>query len=163
MNFLVIDTNVLVVANRQSAGVDEACVDACTKAIIEAEQNSVVLLDEDDEVRQEYFRNIGQERPYGLAARFLIHLHQNQYNASHFKKLMLLKNCNGEFACCPQQLIDAGFDRSDRIFAALAKLGNAPVLNATDSDWLDHFPVLKANGIFVHFLCGCEQARKIRK
>jgi hypothetical protein len=64
---------------------------------------------------------------------------------------------DGEFSDLPQPLIDANFDRSDRKFAALAKREQAPVVNAIDSDWLDHRVLLENNGINVKFVCGCDK------
>jgi hypothetical protein len=65
---------------------------------------------------------------------------------------------NGEYAALPQSLIDAGFDPSDRKFAALAKQEGATVANATDSDWLHHRTTLKDAGINIHFVCGCDRS-----
>ena len=48
----------------------------------------------------------------------------------------------------------AGFDSSDRKFAAAARKTGVPVMNATDSDWLIHRDALTANGIVVEFICG---------
>ena len=64
------------------------------------------------------------------------------------------KRDDGEFLDLPQALIDVNFDPSDRKFAALAKRENAPVINATDSDWLNHRDVIERTGIRVKFLCG---------
>ena len=63
-----------------------------------------------------------------------------------------------EYTALPQSLIDAGFDPSDRKFAALAKQEDATLANATDSDWLEHLTLLKAEKIRLLFVCGGDRS-----
>jgi hypothetical protein len=70
----------------------------------------------------------------------------------------LAKRADGEYADLPQPIINAAFDPSDRVFAALAKKTRAKVYNAVDTDWLEKRAVIEANGIAISFLCGCVSA-----
>jgi hypothetical protein len=70
------------------------------------------------------------------------------------ERVALPKRGDGQYVDLPQELIDVGFDPSDRKFAALAKKESVAVANATDSDWLQHLASLLASGIQVVFLCG---------
>ena len=51
------------------------------------------------------------------------------------------------------ELPENDFDRSDRKFLAVAVVADAPVLNATDSDWLEHKDLMVSLGVEVHELC----------
>ena len=51
----------------------------------------------------------------------------------------------------------ATFDPSDRKFVAVALASGSPVANATDTDWLDYQTALEANGVELHFVCGCDR------
>lgn len=154
MSDVIIDTNVAVVANRQNAGVAEACVDACIIFLVTARTDHVVLLDGGDEIRTEYARALQQGRPYELGAQFLIHIYQQQCNADRVRIIDLKKTATGDFVDFPNVPELAKFDPSDRKFAALARKTKTAVTNAIDSDWVDSFASLKANGITVDFLCG---------
>ncbi len=156
---LVLDTNVLVVANRQNPAVAEQCVDQARECLANAAIRDTVCLDKDDQILTEYARQINAEaRPQDIAARLLIWLRQNKYSENRIRIVDLKINLAGEYTDCPIKLILAGFDVSDRKFAAVAKKGKATVINATDSDWLDHAATLQEVGIRVDNLCGCNTA-----
>lgn len=158
MSEVIIDTNVAVVANRQNPDVVENCADACIIFLAKAKSEHVILLDDGDEIRAEYARALQLRRPYELGAQFLIYVLQRQYDSNRVRRIELTKTGAGEFSDFPQDPGLATFDRSDRKFAALAKVTGADVINATDSDWIDFQPALNANGISVNFLCGCNKA-----
>lgn len=156
MTDVIVDTNVVVVANRQNQDVCEDCIDACVKFLIAAQANCIVLLDDGDEIRKEYAEALHERRPYEIGAQFLLYVYQNQFNEAHVRRIDLARHANGEFVDFPsnQQLVN--FDPSDRKFAALARNQNTPVTNATDSDWANFLTPLNANGIQVNFLCGSD-------
>lgn len=78
---------------------------------------------------------------------------------SRCERVNLPKRGDGEYEDVPQALIDAGFDRSDRKFAALARRARVPVVNAVDSDWIEAYDLLAENEIRVKFVCGCDPGR----
>jgi len=156
---VIIDTNVAVVANRQSPKVAQECIDACAEFLAVARAEHVILLDQDDEIRAEYARALSMGRPYQLGAQFLVHVLQHQHGARHVRLVHLPKDAAGMFADFPTVAALAKFDLSDRKFAALGRRAGVPVTNATDSDWAAHLPALNANGIAVNFLCGCDKTK----
>jgi len=156
MTDVIIDTNVAVIANDQDPDVVESCIDVCKLFLISVMHDKIVLLDEEGEILSEYLGAISRDKPHGLGARFLFNLLQQQYNAERFCRTPLPKGANGEFLDFPNDQQLAGFDPSDRKFAALARNKNTPVTNATDSDWANFRTPLHANGIQVNFLCGCD-------
>jgi hypothetical protein len=63
MGDVIIDTNVMVVANRQNENVAITCVDACVKFLIHARDSCTLLLDGGDEIRAEYTKALQMGRP----------------------------------------------------------------------------------------------------
>lgn len=159
MSDTIIDTNVMVVANRQNAAVADECQDACIRFLIEARTSRVVLIDSGDEIRAEYARALQTSPPHQIGAQFLFHIYQQRYDPRRVRIVDLAKTPEGEFVDFPQTGGLAAFDVSDRKFAALARSTGTAVTNATDSDWLDFREMLQADGIAVDFLCGCERRR----
>lgn len=156
---LVIDTNVLMIADRRGSDITQLCVDSAIECVASLSDGNVICLDEDDAILDEYAANIKEIRPYSLVAKLLIDLRQQRYSASNIHRAPLPKNHAGEYKDCPQSLIDANFDRSDRKFVALAKVTQATVCNAVDTDWFDHADLLCREGIQVNNLCGTDPDR----
>jgi hypothetical protein len=159
MSKVIIDTNLIVVANRQNAEVAENCVLACTKFIIEARSNSIIIMDTSDEIRTEYAKALKTSKPMGLGALFLMHIFQHQFNTSTVQRVDFPKDESGEFIDFPKTPELADFDRDDRKFAALSKKTGVAVSTAIDTDWLISLEALHTSGISVHFLCGLETTR----
>lgn len=157
MSDVIIDTNVAVVANGQSTEVVSSCVNACMRFLTRAKTEHVVLLDGGDEIRAEFAKALQHRRPYELGAQFLIYVLQQQWNPDRVRIVHLDRTAQGGFVDFPSDPELATFDPSDRKFAALARKTGTPVTNATDSDWADSLAALNANGISVHFLCGCDK------
>jgi hypothetical protein len=78
-------------------------------------------------------------------------------NPKIVEQLHLNRRDDGEFTDCPQSLISAGFDVSDRKFVALAKISDATVINAVDSDWIEHADLLGQENVSIRNICGCDK------
>ena len=63
MSEVIVDTNVIVVANHQNTNVRENCVDSCIEFLTDVRNQHVVLIDDKDEIRMEYARVLGMGRP----------------------------------------------------------------------------------------------------
>lgn len=161
MSRCVVDTNVPIVANGRPAPKDPRppsvdCRRSAVTFLMDLLSNSTVLLDLEGAIQAEYRHHLNPHGQPGVGDRFYqVVLHSAP---DHIERVELPKRADGEYADLPQALIDAGFDPSDRKFAALAKRENVPVYNATDSDWLDHAASMVAEGIVVEQLCGCDKA-----
>ena len=154
-----IDTNVPVVANGRDDA-ERPIAPGCREATIVflmsfLENRERAIVDAAGEVEKEYRRYLIPAGQPGVGDRFYLQLVSNP---SLCERLHLPRREDGEYADLPQPVIDSGFDRDDRKFAALAKRRRVPVVNAVDSDWLDARALLRANGIRVEFLCGCDDA-----
>lgn len=135
MTDVIVDTNVAVVANGQSAKVVLDCLEASIRFLIEVVDRHTALIDDGDAIRSEYSLAISDARPHQVGAQFLVHLLRNMGNEARVRPVHLPKNLDGEYSDFPDDSRLAAFDRSDRKFAALARRTQTPVTNATDSDW----------------------------
>ena len=154
-----IDTNVPVVANGRDDE-DRPLALECRRAAIRflmrvLEKGERIVLDEEGEVEGEYRKHLRPKGQPGVGDRFYQRVLSDWILC---ERIPLPRRDDGEYADLPQALIDARFDRDDRKFAALAKRESIPVVNATDSDWLDAQALLACNGIRVKFVCGCDTA-----
>ncbi len=157
----VVDTNVPIVAN----GVPDpanprppslACREAAVEFLRAVLREGQILVDADGEVEAEYRRYLSPRGQPGVGDRFYLEIINSA--PRRIERTELPKRLDGEYADLPQAVIDAGFDVSDRKFAALAKRTRATIANAVDSDWLHHRAVLQREGIRLHFVCGCDSA-----
>ena len=62
-----------------------------------------------------------------------------------------------------EELPENAFDRSDRKFLAVAVVGEAVVLNATDSDWHEHAALMDSLEVEVTQLCPRYASKKVRR
>lgn len=155
----VVDTNVAIVANGRPDPRDPRppsipCRRAAVIFLSELVKSGTVLLDVEGAIQAEYRNYLNPSGAPGVGDRF----YQEVLHSSPrlVERVELPKRPDGEYEDLPQPLIDAGFDPSDRKFAALACKEGAPVYNATDSDWIEHSVTLAATGIQVTNLCGCD-------
>lgn len=159
MSRCVVDTNVAVIANGRPDPTDPrppaiACRIAAVKFLTAVVNSGTVLLDAEGAIQGEYRRHLNPRGAPGVGDRFYQVVYQSSPNL--VERVALLKRPDGEYADLPQSLIDAGFDPSDRKFAALAHKERVPVHNATDSDWIEHSTTLVSEGVDVVNLCGCD-------
>ena len=148
---IVVDTNVLVVANGDNERADPECELACIELLQEATKGKqTVLLDASNLIMAEYktYRSYSGV-PAGNA--FFKFLHDYQHSAKNIIHIPIQKtpDAEGEFANLPPN----DFDRDDRKFLAVAKAGDGRVVNATDSDWSEHADFIDSMGVQVLELC----------
>ena len=161
MSRCVVDTNVAIIANGRPDPSDPkqpsiACREATVRFLMDLLKTGVVLLDIGKEIQTEYGRHLKPSGQPGTGDRFYqVILHSSP---KLVERVELPKRADGQYADLPQSLIDAGFDPSDRKFAALGHKEDVPVYNATDSDWVQHAATLQAEQIQVEHLCGCDPA-----
>jgi hypothetical protein len=119
--------------------------------------SGTILVDAAGEVLTEYRRYLNPHGQPGVGDRFYMTILMSL--PARVKRVDLRLREDGQYVDLSQLIIDAGFDPSDRKFAALAAKEGSPVYNATDSDWIEQAEVLAAEGVEVVHLCGCDQAR----
>jgi hypothetical protein len=152
---VVIDTNVLLVAEGLHDDVSPECVLACVERLQAIMKSSTVVIDDAYRVIGEYQNKLDVKRGKGVGAAFLKWLVQNQANAKRVARVALTEMLNDHFAEFPVPALQTSFDPSDRKFPAVANAHPAkpPILQAVDSKWLRWWPDLAAAGIQIEFMC----------
>lgn len=153
----MIDTNVLLVADRRHSEVSPECVIACVEHLHRAQKSYVVTVDDANRILREYQSKISIERNEqpGVGTTFLKWLLQNQTNSGRVNKVPLTESKTNYFEEFPDIKFEPKFDRDDRKFVAVAHAHPAkpPIWQAVDSKWLDWWPSLLGVGVRVEFLC----------
>jgi len=151
---VILDTNVLIVADGRTPQAPASCVVACAEAL-EAATHDVVWLDTAGEILQEYQNNLNRTYPLGVMATFFVELQSNLGVPERCRSVSLTHNADRVYEEFPEDPALVGFDRSDRKFVAVALACgvNPDVLNAVDSDWWHYRAALAAGGVKLIFVC----------
>lgn len=157
MKAVVIDTNVPVVANGRTAQAGPDCVLACLEALESAANDGPIVLDDGLRILGEYMGKLSMSGQPGAGDSFMKWIWQNQANPCRCERVHIAPGAGGaeDYKEFPDDPALAGFDPSDRKFAAVA-LGSRHeprVLNAVDTDWWDYRRPLERHGVRVEFLC----------
>lgn len=151
---VVIDTNVLVVANGGHEQAGDRCQLACIDAL-EAARVGTVAIDDAQRILSEYRAHCSFSGQPGVGDAFFKWLWNQQGNPQKCRAVTITPHPKRGFDEFPADARLRGFDASDRKFVAVAlSVGEpAPVLNATDTDWWHALQALVDNGVQVEFLC----------
>ena len=163
MSAVVIDENVLIVAEKQSADVftDLTCIKNCQQALKTA-RGQITVLDVGGVVLQKYIKHFKPVRRRGFefeGTEFLIWLFDAQHDPRYCEQVKITA-LEPSFLEVPLELRipDAEnkvFDLDDHIWLAAAKASkNSPtILNATDSDWKNWEQQLLKHGFDIRCIC----------
>lgn len=154
MNEVVIDTNVLLVAEGMHPDVSADCVRECVAGLEAIRRSGTVVLDDGYRVLREYQNKLSANRGKRVGATFLKWLMQNQ-RTSRVEYVALTEQAENCFKEFPVAALQTSFDAADRKFPAIANAHAAKpaVLQAADCKWLDWWPALAAANVNVAFLC----------
>lgn len=158
---VVIDTNVLIVANRASEQADLECELAAARTLHEAMRQNLILIDTNNLATAEYDTYCRRSGQPGIGDLFFKSLLDNVANESRVVRVEIGVTQEEIDSALPPPLAD--FDPSDRKWIALHLVGSADsIINATDSDWAQRKDDLEKAGIHVDELCPqCLSDRKI--
>jgi hypothetical protein len=164
MSAVVIDTNVLLVANKKHEDVLPECVMECVRTLqgIQTQTQDTIVVDSEWRILSEYLNKTKPNQPKGVGDVFLKWLLQNPARLS---QVNLTETAKDEFAEFPDAALQAQFDPPDRKFAAVAHAhpDKPLVLQATDCKWLDWWPNLQIAGVNIRFLCPADVQRFYQK
>ena len=163
---MLIDTNVLRVANGEAAQASLECVISCTALLQQVYEQGGLVLDEDGEILAEYSRNARANGQPGAGDAFLLQCLRNWANPAWCDLAAITPHDERGYEEFPDDSALISFDRSDRKFVAVARKHPArpAIHNATDSDWAHpvHHRALVSHGVSIVFLClDCVAAPKI--
>lgn len=152
---VVIDTNVLAVANGAHEGASLACRQACVEHLLHARRECVIVLDDGHRILGEYLRNVNANAGRHAGDAFLKWLLQNKANPGRVHFVALTEIGPDSFAEFPDSALQPKFDAADRKFPAVAHAhaGKPPIWQAVDCKWLGWWQSLAKAGVQVEFLC----------
>ncbi|MFT3856190.1 MAG: hypothetical protein QM742_01305 [Aquabacterium sp.] len=154
----VVDTNVLLVANGQHPGVSADCVRRCAHWLETLMATGRIALDDQFEIVREYQHKTHASNGQGAGDAFLRWLLHRLDDAARCDLVTLVPDPARGYASFPDDPVLANFDAADRKFIAVACAHpeHPPILQATDSKWLDWSPALALQGVSVQYLCEAE-------
>jgi hypothetical protein len=159
MSTVVVDTNVLLVANGMAAQMSDGCRLKCLERLQRAHDGEAVVVDRQFLILGEYQNKlIPNRRPPGPGDAFVRYLLQNMANATRVAPVNLTptNNAKTEFAEFPKDAeLHRAFDPADRKFVAASNAHpeKPPILESADSKWLAWEARLLSHGINVEFIC----------
>lgn len=162
MSTIVIDTNVLLVADGQADHMSAACRTECASRLERVKTSEQVVLDRHRLILTEYGNRLNpSKRPPSPGTAFLKWLLVNQCNPKFSSTVDItpLDSEGKRFAeFPPDKALETEFDPSDRKFvsAAYTHPDKPPILESADSKWLGWEAALQAHGIRLEVLCRCE-------
>jgi len=136
----IIDTNIFAAANGLANHLTEREINKCKQFIAALAGNSVISLDLQGEIFQEYFIYTNRSGQPGIGDAFVKYLWDRQSDKMHCEKVDIEKNENGIYKQLNEKDGLLTFDSSDQKFIAVY-LGSEkqPVIcNACDSDWANN-------------------------
>ena len=153
----IVDTNVCVVSNR-SPGHGLQCASKCAIALNEIVTKGLLVIDAAGSVFGEYRRHLSFAGQPGMGDLFFKWLVDNRHRVDRVAHVELTAHPvrEGDYAEFPDDPALAGFDLTDRVFAALALThpDHPPILNAVDSDYWHFRDPLAESGVIVIHVCG---------
>ncbi len=152
---VIVDTNVVVVANGRSEQASSDCVDTCGERLEEIMRGEMKLvLDNRWIILREYMRNL-RSNSADVGDRFLGWILANRDKRCDLVSITLVDGSENEFEEFPDDPALEGFDPDDRKFVAVAVAHpeTPPILQAVDSRWWDFRDAFRRNGVTVEFIC----------
>ena len=150
---VVMDTNVVHVANGETPQASPCCVTACVDRMDRIKHGKErLVLDDQDRILKEYPTPTGQR---GAGHAFVKWVWTNRYNSALCELVTIYPHEARGFVEFPEDDGLATFDPDDRKFVAvaLASGGSPPIVNATDTGWRDHQEVLARHDVHIDFIC----------
>ncbi|MCE2823240.1 MAG: hypothetical protein ACK5FV_07900 [Bacteroidota bacterium] len=148
----VVDTNVLLVANKLS-DMSSDCAEGCVRFIESFWGQHTLVIDNHYLVLEEYMHKLNAKKS-GIGDKFLKQI-LGRLGSVKEVPLTLSGISNYDFVEFPDTLLSVDIDPSDRKFIAISYANDTdtPIAQASDSKWIGWEDALTASGITVHFLC----------
>lgn len=151
----IVDTNVILIANRQHQDMSPQCIDTCTIALQTLMQKGRIALDDRFQILLEYQHKTQPNKGKGAGDIFVKWVLQNNAKPTRCDRVPIATHPKRGFESFPDDTELANFDPPDRKFVAVSVAHplHPPILQAADSKWLAWAPALKRHGVQVDFLC----------
>jgi len=167
MSAIVIDTNVLLIADGQGGHMSDDCRLECEARLMAVQAGDQTVLDDSWLILGEYQHKLDPNQSPTPGSAFIKWLLQRQGMAQHVSWVSITSTNADQtkFAEFPSDAgLESAFDPADRKFVAAsnAHVEKPPILESADSKWLGWEANLAAHGIRLEILCRCE-LEEIRK
>lgn len=165
MPAVVVDTNVMAVAEELHEDVSADCLLACISCLERIKKSGKLVLDDRRRIIEEYLRVFDPGRQKGPGSAFLKWVLRNQYS-SKVARVTVTEIEDNVFAEIEDEKFQSEIDPPDRKFIAVALSArrlNPEILQAVDSEWLLWVNYLQTAGIRVRFLCKPEIERYFQR
>lgn len=158
MTYRIMDTNILVIANRRNTHATLVCSKRCADLLQELQIKGIVVIDADFRILKEYCQNANQTGQPGIGDAFLLWVLRNRGTPlCELQAITILPSADGSenYSEFPSDPTLHGFDPSDRKFVAvcLAHPARPSIHNAGDSDWGNYRTALEKHGVVVREVC----------
>ena len=162
---VVVDTNVILVANDAHGDVSPECILECVRRLQLLMQSGAIAIDDAYRILSEYQNKTSPRKGKGVGDVFVKWVLTKLTDGARVHVVPLTELGEDRFAEFPAASLEAAFDRPDRKFAAVANAHPAkpPIWQAADCKWLDWWPELQAHGVDVTFLCGDDVCQFYKK
>lgn len=162
---VVIDTNVLLVANGDHTDVSPDCRKACIARLLAVQGSGAVVVDDGYRIIGEYLNKTRPNQPKGAGDAFLKWLLTKKADATRVHWVSITETAKNTFSEFPDQTLQPSFDAPDRKFAAVANAhpDKPPIWQAADCKWLAWWPPLAVHGVVVDFLCPIDATKFYKK
>ena len=164
MKAVVIDTNVVLVANKQHPDVSDGCVVACAKRLETVMKSGKLALDDRFLILREYLNKTMPKTGNRPGDAFVKWALRHNANSERVDTVPIKEHNTRGFESFPDAPDLETFDPADRKFIAVANAHRhkPPIVQAADSKWLDWATALKRHGITVEFICE-DDIKRFRK
>jgi hypothetical protein len=158
MTEIVIDTNVLLVANGAHEHASEQCMATCIERLEAARSGHLVVIDDGHRILGEYGNKLQANQAKGVGDAFLKWLLQNSSNPRKVAQVSITDLVDESFAEFPEPPPQCDFDPPDRKFVAVSNAhpSKPRIWQATDCKWLDWWQALAEKEIHVDFICAAD-------
>ena len=155
MSIVVVDTNVVLVANGQHADVSPECVADCATLLQEIMKRGQLAIDDGFEILIEYQNKTTPKKGNRPGDAFVKWVLRNRLNSKFVEQATLESHPTRVYESFPDDARLTLFDVADRKFVAVANVmvSKPEIMQAADSKWLGWSPILKQCGVSVTFLC----------
>jgi hypothetical protein len=159
---VIVDTNVLAVAQGLHQGASDTCRAHCTQLVSRIQQGRhVVAVDGEgsgDAILSEYLQTLRKTHSSGIGSKLAITLWRRRHDPAVCRKVDITP-CDtppGSFDEVPEQLKNIDIDDHKWIAVAVAAGNNPKIYQAHESEWWNRSRDFVESGIEVVFLCATD-------
>ncbi|MFP5237030.1 MAG: hypothetical protein ACLGSD_14110 [Acidobacteriota bacterium] len=158
---VVVDTNVILIANEQHSDISPEGVVACIERLQRIRTNGSIAIDSGYEILKEYGTKAAPFTGNRVGDAFLKWLYQNVGNVERVCHVPINTHAIRGYEQFPDDPELVNFDREDRKFVAVtvSHPDRPVILQGSDSKWLSWAKHLARHAVRVEFLCPKDVAK----